>query len=244
VMVRGTGATLALAPFNIGGVLTDPKLQLFSGNTVIAQNDSWGTAPNLAAIMAANGTQLGPVTLAATDTVMLSALSSGPYTAQITGNNNTTGIALIEVFDTDTADPGSATFAAQPSLINLSARTQVGTGDNILIAGFIINGNVPRRVMIRGIGPTLANFGVSGLLANPKLQLFSGNTVIAENDEWASSSNLSTITAINGDKLGSFTLDAHDAVLVVTLPPGPYTAQVSGVNGGTGVALIEVDDEP
>ena len=151
-------------------------------------------------------------------------------------------MALVEVFDTDTASPGTPEFDAQPRLVNLSARTQVGTGENILIAGFIINGTTPKRVMIRGTGPTLKNFGVGGVLADPQLKLFSGETLLAQNDNWQSSSNVADIVQVRGDKLGDYTLDPKDAVLVVTLQPGAYTAQISGVNDTTGVALIEVND--
>lgn len=242
VMVRGSGPTLS--NFGVAGVLPDPKLDLFQGSTVIGTNDSWGTAPNLAAIVAAGGDKLGQFTLNAKDTVLLQPLSAGLYTAQVTGVGGSTGVALVEAFDTDPTLPSDPGFSSQPRLINLSARTQVGTGDNILIAGFIINGDVPKRLMIRGIGPTLSQFGVTGLLADPQLQVFSGETIVAQNDDWGTSNNLAEIVAANGDKLGTFTLGAKESVLIVTLPPGPYTAQVRGANNGTGVALVEVYELP
>lgn len=241
VMLRGTGPTLT--NFGVTGVLADPKLDLFEGSASVQNNDTWNTSPNLAAIVAAHGDKLGAFTLDNKDTVLLASLNPRDYTAQITGVGGATGVALVELFDADTAQPGTAEFDAQPRLVNLSARTQVGTGDNVLIAGFIINGNVPKRVMIRGTGPTLQNFGVAGTLADPLLRLFdAGGHVIAENDSWSTSANVNDITAVHGDKLGTFTLDNKDAVLVVTLTPGSYTAQVSGVNSGTGVALVEVND--
>lgn len=241
VMLRGTGPTLT--NFGVTGVLADPKLDLFEGSASVQNNDTWNTSPNLAAIVAAHGDKLGAFTLDNKDTVLLASLNPRDYTAQITGVGGATGVALVELFDADTAQPGTAEFDAQPRLVNLSARTQVGTGDNVLIAGFIINGNVPKRVMIRGTGPALQNFGVAGTLADPLLRLFdAGGHVIAENDSWSTSANVNDITAVHGDKLGTFTLDNKDAVLVVTLTPGSYTAQVSGVNSGTGVALVEVND--
>lgn len=241
VMLRGTGPTLT--NFGVTGVLADPKLDLFEGSASVQNNDTWNTSPNLAAIVAAHGDKLGAFTLDNKDTVLLASLNPRDYTAQITGVGGATGVALVELFDADTAQPGTAEFDAQPRLVNLSARTQVGTGDNVLIAGFIINGNVSKRVMIRGTGPTLQNFGVAGTLADPLLRLFdAGGHVIAENDSWSTSANVNDITAVHGDKLGTFTLDNKDAVLVVTLTPGSYTAQVSGVNSGTGVALVEVND--
>lgn len=244
VLVRGTGPTLT--NFNLTGVLADPLLDLFLGSTIIAENDSWSAAPNLPAIQAANGLMLGSYPLNAKDTVLLSALQAGAngYTAQVKGADNGTGLALVEVFDTDTGDPGTPEFAAQPRLTNLSARSLVGTGGNVLIAGFIINGNVPKRIMIRGTGPTLANFGVSGLLADPILELHDSTQLIAQNDSWSASANVAEITAAAGDKLGVYTLDPKDAVLIVTLTPGIYTAIVRGVNDTSGVALIEVFDLP
>lgn len=242
IMVRGSGPTLT--NFGVPGVLGDPKLDLYQGSAVIGTNDSWGTAPNLAAIVAASGDKLGMYPLNAKDTIVLQPLLAGPYTAQVTGVAGATGVALVEVFDTDTTDPTSPGFGSQPRLVNISARTQVGTGDNILIAGFVINGDAQKRLMIRGTGPTLAQFGVTGVLGDPLLQLFSGNTMIAENDSWGTSPRLAEILAANGDKLGVYPIDAKEAVLVVTLSPGSYTAQIRGVNNTTGVGLIEVNELP
>jgi hypothetical protein len=241
VMVRGTGPTLT--NFGVAGVLPDPKLDLFEGSAVIQSNDTWNTSTNVAAIIGAHGDKLGQFDVDPKDAVMLASLTPRDYTAQITGVGGATGVALVEVFDTDAAQPGTAEFDAQPRLVNLSARTQVGTGANVLIAGFIINGNVPKRVMIRGTGPALANFGVGGTLPDPLLRLFnSSGAVIAENDSWTTAANKNEIIAVHGDKLGSFVIDDKDAVLLVTLAPGSYTAQVSGVNDTTGVALVEVND--
>ena len=243
VMIRGTGPTLT--NFGVSGVLPDPKLDLYQGSTVIGTNDSWANAQNQPAILAATGDKLGQYKLDAKDTILLQPLAPGPYTAQITGVGGTTGVALVEVFDTDTTDPTAPGFAAQPRLVNVSARTQVGTGDSILIAGFIINGTSPKRLMIRATGPTLAQFGVTGVLADPKLQLFDGGSaMIAENDSWQSAGNVSEITAANGDKLGIYPLDPKEAVLIVNLAPGAYTAQVRGVNNTTGVALVELNELP
>ncbi|HEU5077678.1 MAG TPA: NHL repeat-containing protein [Opitutaceae bacterium] len=241
VMVRGTGATLT--NFGIGGVLADPMLTLFNASSdPISSNDSWNASPNQTAIALARGNKLGDFTIASPDAILFASLSPGPYTAQVTASTGANGVALVEVFDTDTTPPGTPGFDAQPRLVNLSARTQVGTGENVLIAGFVINGTTPKRLMIRGTGPTLKNFGVGSVLADPQLQLYAGNTVLAQNDNWQDAANVAEIVQVNGNKLGDFTLDPKDAVLVVTLPPGTYTAQISGVNDTTGVALIEVND--
>jgi hypothetical protein len=127
--------------------------------------------------------------------------------------------------------------------VNVSARTQVGTGDSILITGFGISGSTARTVLIRAIGPTLAQFGVGGALTDPKLQLFSGTTVVRENDDWGGDAQLTAV----GNSVGAFALSdtsSKDAMLLLTLAPGTYTAQVSGVNSTTGVALVEVYEVP
>ncbi|HVU35365.1 MAG TPA: family 43 glycosylhydrolase [Opitutaceae bacterium] len=243
ILVRGSGPTLT--SFGLSNVLPDPHLDLFLGSSVIASNDSWTAAPNANAIIALGGNKIGTVTLDDRDTALLQSISAQGYTAQIRDAGSGQGLALVEVFDEDPGSPGEAQFEAQPRLINVSARAQVGTGPNVLIAGFIINGNVPRRVLIRGIGPTLANFGVGGVLADPQLTVFdvAGN-IIAQNDNWPTAENRAAIEADNGTLVGTYSLDERDAVLLLTLPPGGYTAQVNGAGGTTGVALVDVSEAP
>ena len=134
--------------------------------------------------------------------------------------------------------------AATPRLINVSARAQVNTGDDVLIAGFAIAGSTSKTVLIRATGPALAGFGVPGTLVDPKLELVSSSGVtISESDNWSGSA---AVTFAAG-KVGAFPiadLQSKDAALVVTLPPGGYTAKVTGADGGTGVALIEVYEVP
>jgi hypothetical protein len=149
---------------------------------------------------------------------------------------------------TITGGPGGGFMAAVSSgvsfsdgfLKNLSTRGQVGTGSDMLIAGFVVAGDTPKQVLIRAIGPSLGDFGVTGALADPQLQLFSGNTLTSTNDNWGGAPAISTA----GNLVGAFPLAAtsRDAVLLATLPPGSYTAQVSGVGGATGVALVELYD--
>jgi hypothetical protein len=240
VMIRASGPTLT--NFGVTNPLPDPSLSLFLGQTVTAQNDNWGDAPNQAAITAANGNMEGTFALNSKDSIILNPLSANGYTAQVTGPAGSTGVALVEVFDTDTLQPGDPGFETQPRLTNISARSQVGTGANILIAGFIINGNVPKHIMIRGSGATLTNFGVNGVLADPILKVYSGQTMIAQNDNWGAAANVDAIRAANGNQEGPYALDPKDSALVLTLAPGGYTAQLSGVNNTTGVGLIEVFD--
>jgi hypothetical protein len=236
LLVRGIGPSLA--QFGLTGVLADPVETMISGSTTIATNDNWGGDAQISA----RATQVGAFALATNslDSSLAVSPATGGYTVQITGKNNGTGIALAEIYD---ASSGTFSIATTPRLTNVSARTQVGTGDNILIAGFVIGGSTSRTVLIRATGPALTKFGVGGVLVDPKLQLYSGNTVIRENDDWGADAQLSAV----GDSVGAFTLGTvatKDSVLLVTLPAGAYTAQVSGVNSTSGVALIEVYEVP
>ncbi len=147
-----------------------------------------------------------------------------------------------------TGGPGGGFMAAVSSgvsfsdgfLKNLSTRGQVGTGANILFAGFVISGDTPKNVLIRAIGPSLASFGVTGALADTQLQLFNGNTLLQTNDNWGGSAAISTASNL----VGAFPLQpgSRDSAILATLAPGGYTAQISGVGGTTGVALVELYD--
>ena len=147
-----------------------------------------------------------------------------------------------------TGGPGGTFTAAIASgvsfsdgfLRNLSTRGPVGTGGDILVAGFAVSGNAPKKVLVRAIGPTLAAFGVEGTLADTRLDLFSGNTLVVANDNWGGAGDVIAASAA----VGAFPLSPSslDSVVLATLPPGLYTAQVSGVGGRTGVALVELYD--
>jgi hypothetical protein len=122
-------------------------------------------------------------------------------------------------------------------LINVSARNRVGTGDDVLIAGFTLAGSGAKPLLIRAVGPGLAAFGVPGTLADPKLEIYNGAGVkVAENDTW------DPALAATFGSVGAFALPggSRDAALRTELPPGSYTALVKGSDGGTGEALIEV----
>ncbi|MBL9199276.1 MAG: immunoglobulin domain-containing protein [Opitutaceae bacterium] len=237
LLVRGIGPTLGL--FGVSGVLADPTLSVFSGSTVIASNDNWGGDAQISSV----GSQVGAFALGVSvsrDAALYNAgLQPGPYTVQVSGVGGASGVALAEIYD---ATAPSAFLATTPRLINVSARTQVGSGAEILIAGFAIGGTTAKSLLIRAIGPTLASFGVAGALADPKLDLFSGPTLLQSNDNWGGGALIASAAA----SVGAFSLDAtsRDAVLLVSLQPGSYTAQVSGVNNTTGVALVEIYEVP
>jgi len=239
LLVRGSGP--ALSAFNVSGVLPDPQLQIFSGSTVLAKNAGWGGSAQIAAAAAAVGAfaWTDPTSL---DSALLQTLPAGAYTAQIAGASGDTGVALAEVYD---FTPPASYTPASPRLVNISTRAQVGTGANILIAGFVIGGTTSKTVLVRASGPAIAAapFNVSGTLADPQLQIFSGSTMIASNDGWGGNAQI----AAEASALGAFSWGSSataDSAILITLPPGAYTAQVSGATGDTGVALVEVYDVP
>src|SRR5208283_991331 len=164
VLLRGIGP--ALAGFGVSGVLANPELNLF--NSAAAQFDSnyaWTGDPFITGVSSKVGAfSLQP---ASADCALLESLPGGSYTAQVSGFNSTSGIALAEVYDAD-----SATGPSSARLANLSARANVGSGASALIGGFAIAGTAPEPILIRGIGPGLAAFGLSGALQNPLLTLF------------------------------------------------------------------------
>jgi hypothetical protein len=230
-LVRAVGPTLA--QFGVGNPLADPSLRLFTGaSALLNQNNDWSGDPALAAAFTLTGAFALPAN--SKDAALLPSLAAGGYTAQVSGTP--AGVALLEVYDADTGG-GTA------RLVNLSARNQVGAGENVLITGFVITGNNPKTLLVRGVGPSLTQFGVSGALADPQLAVFAANgATVATNNDWAGTATLSTAFT----QAGAFALAANskDAAVIVTLAPGTYTAQVSGVGGTTGVGLVELYELP
>ncbi len=237
LLIRGSGP--ALVPFGVTGTLADPQLQLFSGSNVLGSNSGWAGSAAISTAAAAVGAFAWSDTTSH-DAALLESLSGGPYTVQIAGETGDTGVALAEIYD---ATPAGGYTATSPRIVNISARVQVGTGGNILIAGFAIGGNTSRTVLIRASGPALGEFGVTGTLADPELQLFSGATVLQSNTAWGGNAQVAAAAASVGAFPWSST-GSKDSALLVTLPPGAYTAQVSGATGDTGIALVEVYEVP
>ena len=240
LLVRGIGPSLTA--FGVNGVLADPLLTISDADAaVVASNDNWSTGTN-SNQTAAVASRVGAFSLAtsALDSAVVANLTPGSYSAVLTGKTATPGIALVEAYD-------ASTTTTSGKLINMSARTRVGSDGAILIAGFVIQGDVPKQVLIRAIGPSLAQFGVSGVLADPQLALFrqGSATAIQQNDNWIASANAAQLSLAMA-QVGAFTLPAvsRAAAMLVTLEPGAYSAQVSGVGGTTGVALIEIYDVP
>jgi hypothetical protein len=229
LLLRGIGPTLSTQ--GVTNPLADPTMRLLnSGGVEISANNDWGGS----AQMSQNFASVGAFALPANskDAALYNTLSTGLYSFHTYPNGAGTGVVLAEVYDAD--DDSSAA-----SVFNISARTQVGTGENILIAGFVITGNTPKTLLIRGLGPTLAAQGVTGALVNPQLYLFGSAGLLASNDDWGGTTALKNSFAVTG--AGSLTADnSKDAALLVTLQPGVYSAQVSGVGSTTGVGLVEI----
>ncbi len=223
VLIRGLGPILS--NFGVTGVLADPLIELHSaatGNLILA-NDNWKN--NQRTDIEATG--LAPTNDA--ESALLVTLSAGAYTVVERGKAETTGVGLVEVYD---LTPGFG-----PELANISTRGFVDTGNNVMIAGFIVASGTggSGQVIVRGLGPSLGAFGISNPLADPFLELHDSNgTLLAANDNWKSTQQ----AAIAATGLAP-TNDAEAAILA-TLVPGAYTAIQSGVNGGTGVGLVEV----
>ncbi|MSU50590.1 MAG: hypothetical protein EXS37_16135 [Opitutus sp.] len=239
LLIRGAGPSLTA--LGVTDALADPRLGLFSGTTSVLANDNWGGDAQIAALAG----QLGAFPFAAAtsrDAALAAIAVGGSYTAQLASADATGGTALAEIYD------GSSSYSATtPRLVNVSARTDVG-GASLLIAGFVIAGPTAKTVLIRGIGPSLASFGIRTALADPQLTLFRDGTLVAENDNWYDASNAVAIVT-TAAQVGAFGLApvSRDAALLLSLPPGNYTAQVSDTagRGGTGgTALVEVYEVP
>jgi hypothetical protein len=236
LLIRGSGP--ALIPFGVTGTLPDPQLQLYSASNLVDSNSGWAGSAKIASAATAVGA-FAWSNPSSHDSALLETLS-GAYTAQIAGQSGDTGVALVEVYD---ATPAGTYTLTTPRLVNISTRVQVGTGGNILIAGFVIGGSTSETLLIRASGPALAAFGVSGTLSDPQLQLYTASTLLGTSNGWLG--NLAIANAAGS--VGAFPWSnpsSLDSAILVTLPPGAYTAQVSGASGDSGVALIEVYEVP
>ena len=223
LILRAIGPSLAAT--GMTGTMSDPTLELYaSDGRKIAENDDWQSsaqAPQVAA------TGIAPT--AQKESALIAIVPAGSYTAVVRGSGNMQGIAIVEAYELD--DNSSR-------LVNISTRGRIGTGERALIGGLIITGSDQKLVIIRALGPSLREGGISGALANPTLELHdgSGNLIIA-NDDWASGSQASEITAT-----GVPPREALESAVIARLAPGTYTAVVQGANDTTGVGLVEVFD--
>lgn len=221
VILRAIGPSLEA--FGISGPLVDPVLELRAGDgSLIMSNDNWTSDQD----------EIDKTGLAPSDpkeSAILATLEPGSYTAIVSGKDGGTGVGLVEAYDLDQT--------VDSQLGNISTRGFVATGNNVMIGGFIVDGEAGSgaNVLVRALGPTLTDFGVTGALADPTLELRDGQgTLVSSNDNWILSPQKGEI-----DGTGLAPQKDLESVVLETLAPGAYTAIVAGQNGGTGVALVE-----
>jgi hypothetical protein len=225
VIVRGIGPTLLQS--GIADALADPVLELHGpGSFATITNDNWRDTQQ---------TQIQAAGLPPTSNLepaIWATLPPGAYTAILRGKNNTSGTALVEVYD--------LTPAADSKLGNLSTRTFIGVDQNIAIAGLMVSaGSASDRIVVRGIGPSLSALGVSSALANPTLELRNNNgSLLVSNNDWQDN----TVQAQQITAAGLAPTNILESAVLAILPPGRYTALLFGANNGTGNGLVEVYD--
>jgi hypothetical protein len=243
VLLRAVGP--GLTQFNVAGAMATPELQLYSSSgALLLQNTSWGGASALSQAFA----QVGAFALAPTsaDAGAETTLAPGSYTLHVFDASGVGGTVLMEIYDMN-----SSPLADPTELVNISARGTVSPGAGALIGGFVISGTSSETVLVRGVGPGLASFGVSGALADPVLNVFdTGGNLVASNRSWgvqaAAGPYQEAVTAagiISADSTaGAFALTAGsaDTALIANLPPGAYTFEVTSASNSTGQALGEV----
>jgi hypothetical protein len=195
--------------------------------SLIASNDNWRESPQKAQI---EGTVFQPTD--DREAVILATLSPGNYTAILSGVEQTAGVGLVEIYDNNQT--------ADSDLANISTRGFVQTGNEVMIGGFSLGGNnTSTRIAVRGIGPSLAQFGLSPVLADPTLELHNANgTLMISNDDWIDDSASAAELTANGLALQ----DTHESGIFASLPPGQFTVILAGKNGGIGIGLVEIYD--
>ena len=247
VLIRAVGPSLTNSGIGATEVLADPHVSVYrytnGAFALFASNDNW--TDNSAAI-AALATQVGAQAFLASDTTssgLILTLPPGVYSFIVGGNNNTSGIVLLEVYDADTGTPGS-------KFVNISCRADCTTGNGVAIGGFVISGTTAKRVLLRAVGPTLTSqgLGTAELLANPTISLYqlsNGAFVpFASNDDWGTNANAAA-SASAAAAVGAtpfLSSDTKSSALLLALQPGVYSFIAGGTNNTTGIALIEVYD--
>jgi hypothetical protein len=240
VILRAIGPELS--QHGVPNAMADPTLELHDGNgALIASNDNWQHTI-IGGIITSNQVpdiqNSGHAPTAASESAIVADLPPGNYTAIVRGVNNTMGVALAEVYDLSPS--------LHSILGNISTRSFVQTGDDVMIGGFIIQGGQPKNVIIRAIGPELSQHGVPNFLTDPTLELHNGSgALIASNDNWQHTIIGGIITqdqVQNIQNSGHAPAAPSESAIIANLPPGNYTAIVRGVNNTIGVALVEVYD--
>jgi hypothetical protein len=236
VLIRGMGPTIA--DFGVPDPIPDPRLDMVFDGSAFDEADDWVSESNAAQI-SLRGAELGAFAPTSNlEAILLRSVDPNPYTVLVRDFLDRTGEVLIEAYDADD-------LLAPGRLTNLSTRTEVGGAAGLLTAGFVVDGSGAITLLIRGVGPTLADFGVSGAISDPRIRVLnSDQQEVAANDDWNSSGAGDKRTA--AAQVGAFNLveNSRDAALVVTLSPGAYTVLMDGFNGAAGNGLIEIYEVP
>lgn len=237
LLVRAVGPSLT--QLGVGGVVADTKADLFAGSTLAASNDDWNGDAALATAFASVGAFPYAAATTKDSAIFLPTAAPGSYSIKVSGVGGATGLVLAELYD---ATPTASFSSSTHRFLDVSVLKQIGSGETLTV-GFNIGGTTSRTVLIRAVGPALGVFGVGGTMADPQFDLYSGQTVLASNDNWGGDPQINAAFT----SVGAFAFSdpaSKDAVIIATLAPGNYTAVVQGVNGSAGLTLVEVYDVP
>jgi hypothetical protein len=227
VVLRGMGPSLVAAGIPAGSVLNDPVIELHGASgALIVSNDNWKESPQRPFI---EGTVFQPTD--DREAVILATLPPAAYTVVLKGAGGTNGIGLVEVYDNNSA--------LDSELANISTRGFVQTGNEVMIGGFVLGGSSnPTNIAVRALGPSLASFGLTSLLADPTLELHNANgTIMVSNDNWQDDPASAALLTANGLALSD---PKESGIFTALALPGQFTAIVAGKNGGTGIGLVEI----
>jgi hypothetical protein len=248
ILLRALGPTLTTQGIAPEDVMPDPTIEVHDathGNTVVAAIDNWTDNPDRSEAIT-TGNRLGAAALASQDVMsaaILLRLQPGGYTFLARDKAGRSGVVLIEAYDADAASTRS-------DIVNLSTRAYCSTGSRVAIGGYVVSGNMPKRLLVRAVGPTLSTQGlaVADVLQDPMIEVHDmqrSSAVIATNDDWNRDSDSSTLGATTA-RVGATPLassDATSSALVITLQPGVYSFVATGKAGTSGIVLIEVYDD-
>ena len=222
VVVTAIGPSLVAA--GLANAIPNPTLTLVRADgTIVATNDDWGSAPNAAQIQASGFAPTNPL-----EPAIMATLPPGAYTAIVADATGQSGVGMVAAYEVD---------HPETPLVNVSTRGQVLTGNDVMIGGFVVSGDIAQTVVVRASGPSLAQAGIANPLANPTLTLVrsSDGAVVGTNDDWGTAPNAGQLQSI-----GLAPGHPNESAMLVTLPPGAYTAIVAGAGGTTGVGTVEV----
>lgn len=239
VLARAIGP--GLQNFGVANALTGaPELSIHTGSVVSATTNTLDRlAASVGASIGAFPARSSDAVYATGDAALVGQVGSGSFTAICTNRTGLRGTGMVEFYHA-----GASDSSAPARFINFSARGNVGSGDDIMVVGFVVRGQGTVTLLIRGIGPSLQAFGVAGVLTDPYIELYAGSTVIASNDDWQTTNGAAI--AVAADAVGAFALtSAKESALLVTVPAGAYTLHIRGASLGgnttaTGVALAEI----